>query len=247
MSRLPTQWHRLFASPPGGATEGWPTLVDAQRQVRAMVLGLARPAGAAALASLWQGVQADLGLPAPAIAVDGQRGYQLWFSLAQARPAAQADAFLAALCRRYLGEQADAARIEQQPGPVPALQPDGERWSAFVAADLAPMFEDEPWLDITPNPDGQAELLARLASIEPAALDEAMAKLVPTEAPATVGTTEAIAPATAPGAPRPRDPKAFLLDVMRDEQVALALRIEAAKALLPYTNESPCPDPEATP
>lgn len=247
MSRLPIQWHRLFAPQPSGGTEAWPALTDADGQVRAMVLGLARPAGAAALGSLWQGVQADLSLPAPAIAVDGCRGYQLWFSLAQARPAAQAEAFLTALCRRYLGEDGSAARIERQPGPVPAPQPGSERWSAFIAPDLAPMFEDEPWLDIPPNPDGQAELLARLASIEPAAFDEAMAKLVPAKAPATVGTTEGIAPATAPGAPRPRDPKAFLLDVMRDEQVALALRIEAAKALLPYTNESPGPDPEATP
>ncbi|BDI06903.1 hypothetical protein [Sphaerotilus microaerophilus] len=241
MSRLPIQWHRLFACVPGTGSELWPALADDQGQVRAMVLGLARPGGSAALASLWQGVQADLGLPAPAIAVDGQRGYQLWFSLAQARPAAQADAFLAALCRRYLGEQADAARIEPQPGPVPALQPDGERWSAFVAADLAPMFEDEPWLDIPPNPDGQAELLARLASIEPAAFDEAMAKLEPAEALPDAAAPPAPVPAGSvapPSAPRPRDPQAFLLDVMRDEQVALALRIEAAKALLPYaTND----------
>ena len=30
------------------------------------------------------------------------------------------------------------------------------------------------------------------------------------------------------------DPRRFLIEVMNDERVALALRIEAAKALLPY-------------
>lgn len=240
MSRLPIQWHRLFAPQPSGGTQAWPALTDADGHVRAMVLGLAQPASAAALGSLWQGVQADLGLPAPAIAVDGRRGYQLWFSLAQARPAAQAEAFLTALCRRYLGEDGSTARIERQPGPVPAPQAGSERWSAFIAPDLAPMFEDEPWLDIPPNPDGQAELLARLASIEPAAFDLAMAKLVPAKALPDSAANPAPVPAGSvapPSAPRPRDPKSFLLDVMRDEQVALALRIEAAKALLPYGDE----------
>lgn len=249
MSRLPIQWHRLFAPQPSGGTQVWPALTDADGQVRAMVLGLAQPASAAALGSLWQGVQADLGLPAPAIAVDGCRGYQLWFSLAQARPAAQAEAFLTALCRRYLGEDGSTARIERQPGPVPAPQAGSERWSAFIAPDLAPMFEDEPWLDIPPNPDGQAELLARLASIEPAAFDQAMARLAPTEPPPAAAhlpvPAQAPAPPAAPATPRPQDPKAFLLDVMNDEQVALALRIEAAKALLPYGDERTRTDPEA--
>jgi hypothetical protein len=34
-----------------------------------------------------------------------------------------------------------------------------------------------------------------------------------------------------------RAPKAFLLDVMNDASVALGLRIEAAKALLPYFDD----------
>lgn len=268
MSRLSLQWQRLYAPNPSTDTpapEGPCALVGTQAQVRAMVLELARPAEWAAIALTWQGVQADLGLPAPAITVNGRDGYQLWFSLARARPAAQASAFLAALCQRYLGEVADArirrfpwqprgAESIQHANAVPALQPDGQRWSAFVAADLAPMFEDEPWLDIPPNPDGQAELLARLESIEAAALDEAMARLAPAEPPASAApaaaapdTADPSPPPAVPTASRPSDPRQFLLDVMRDEQVALALRIEAAKALLHCSNDPPRPDPEATP
>lgn len=276
MSRLSTQWQRLLApqrpdDPDAAApAEGWPGLVDAEGRVRALVLELARPANWALLAPVWQGVQVDLGLPAPAIAVNGRDGYQLWFSLAQPLPVLQGNAFLAALRSRYLSDVA-ASRVTGYPrplpngqpathaGPVPALQADGERWSAFVAPDLAPMFNDEPWLDIPPNPDGQAELLARLASMAPAAFDHAMAQLAsagdsPSRSPALAS---AVAPAGArpdaeagmllpPAAatPRPRDPKGFLLDVMRDEQVALALRIEAAKALLPHFNDPARTDPE---
>ena len=50
--------------------------------VRGLVLELARPAEWPPMARLWQGVQADLGWPAPAIVVNGVDGYQLWFSLA---------------------------------------------------------------------------------------------------------------------------------------------------------------------
>jgi hypothetical protein len=43
-------------------------------------------------------------------------------------------------------------------------------------------------------------------------------------------------PTTPTSAARP-DPKHFLLQVMSDDTVPLALRIEAAKALLPYPDK----------
>lgn len=46
------------------------------------------------------GVQADLALPAPAIAVNGSDACQRWFSLVEPLPAPQAAAFLDALRRR---------------------------------------------------------------------------------------------------------------------------------------------------
>ena len=101
MNRLHTELHRLYLPPAvaaaavdGGSASGdspaGADLVDADGQVRAMVLELARPADWATLSAVWAGVQADLHLPAPAIAASGLDGIQLWFSLAQAVPVAQA-------------------------------------------------------------------------------------------------------------------------------------------------------------
>jgi hypothetical protein len=99
--------------------------------------------------------------------------------------------------------------------------PGGERWSAFVAPDLAPLFAETPWLDLPPGDDGQAQLLEALKPVPPAALAAAEAALAP-------------AAVAAPAAPAPGDPVAFLLRVMQDEAAPLALRVDAAKALLPH-------------
>lgn len=247
MNRLPSELHRLFGPQGLGDTRTAPEstgLTDAAGRVRAMVLGLARPTDWQALSRVWQGVQADLGLPAPAIAVAGPEGYQLWFSMAEPVPAAQAAAFLDRLRRRYLAD-IDAARITLLPLPdpqaasgarhatlVPALLAPNGPWSAFVAPDLAPMFSEESWLDMPPNPDGQADLLARLTSIAPADFLRALDQLAPVETSASpVDADAGTAASTRRGATT--DPRRFLLEVMNDDSVALALRIEAAKALLP--------------
>jgi len=103
-------------------------------------------------------------------------------------------------------------------------------WSAFVAADLAPVFVDTPWLDIPPNEEGQATLLRGLATIKPALFDEALERLAPVpsriDAPRTLERPETA----------DQDPRRFLLRVMNDDNVALALRIEAAKALLQHSD-----------
>lgn len=258
-------------------------LIDARGQVPAMVLALARPADWPALSAVWHGVQADLDLPAPAIAVAGADGYQLWFSLAEPVPAAQAAAFLDALRRRYLGD-IKVSRVGLLPAaagspqqtvharPVPAMLPDNGHWSAFVTADLAPVFDDEPWLDSPPNPGGQADLLSRLKSIPVADFEQALQRLLPapqladakaavdspaldtpaidSPAPAGagsgLGSDEGASPTT--GCPAPaaaaRDPKRFLLDVMNDDSVPLSLRIAAATALLPYVDEPGRASPE---
>ncbi|MEY4753462.1 MAG: hypothetical protein RJA44_1137 [Pseudomonadota bacterium] len=238
MDRLTQQLARLYGSPDAASAE-----------VRLLVLELARPADWGALAPLWQGVQAELGLPAPAIAVSGCDGYQLWFSLAEARPAAEAQAFLDALRQRWLAEL-DPQRLSFWPDPqapqpapqVPQLREHCEVWSAFVAADLAPVFADTPWLDIPPNLDGQAELLARLRSITPAEWQHARTLLQPAE-PEPAPPSASPVPPDALNLPWPpasggptesfSDPRQFLLAVMNDPGVALALRIDAARALLP--------------
>jgi hypothetical protein len=110
---------------------------------------------------------------------------------------------------------------------VPALQPATGRWSAFVAPDLAAIFSEEPWLDLAPNPEAQAKVLSRLECIKPAVFQAILERLSP------VVRTET-SPITSAPHGNSLDPKGFLLGVMNDKAIELHLRIEAAKALLPY-------------
>lgn len=245
MNRLQIELSRLYlpsgtAPPMSGANEL--ALYGPDGELRAAVLELARPADWPALSAVWQGVQADLGLPAPAIAVNGLDGYQLWFSWTQPLPLEQAQAFLRALCQRYLpGVPERRLRLLPQPGQnvpqVPALRPDSGLWSAFVAPDLAAVFGDEPAIDLPPGPDAQADLLARLGSMRPGDMLQAWERLQPVPAPeapiaADPQTPRDTVPHTAAGPGPGLSPSAFLRAVMDDPSVALALRIEAAKALL---------------
>ncbi|MBI3383917.1 MAG: hypothetical protein HY019_18080 [Aquabacterium sp.] len=252
MSRLQSERRRLYLPLATGDQDANPQasgLVDAQGRTRAMVLELARPADWDALSAVWHGVQVDLALPAPAIAVSGVDGYQLWFSLAEPLPATRASAFLEALRVRYLpGIGPERLRMLpavtalaplqfQHASLVPAPQAQAERWSAFVAPDLAPVFAETPWLDFPPSEHGQAELLSRLDSIAPADFQRAEARLSGQLTPSPdqpqpnqLELREASSRDTAPAL----DPKRFLLKVMNDDTVAMALRIEAAKALLPF-------------
>lgn len=253
MNRLQAELLRLYlpdAHPDPGQDAQACSLIGADGRVRAMVLALARPADWDALSALWRAVQADMALPAPAIAVSGVDAYQLWFSLVEAVPVADAQAFLESLCLRYLGNipterigiapAADASAPQQarHAGMVPALQAETGRWSAFVAPDLAALFADEPWLDLPPGTEAQAELLSRLESIKPAEFRQAMERLRSRATP--TASADVAGGATGPGdaghgsAGPLSAPQRFLLEVMNDPKVELQLRIEAAKALLPY-------------
>jgi hypothetical protein len=247
MNSLQSELYRLYlprlpAHGPGGVQ---PTgLVDPLNGVRCMVLELAGPPDWKVLSKVWHGVQAELELPAPAIAVSGTDGLQLWFSLAEAVPVVQAHAFLEGLRSRFLPD-IKASRIRLMPAPdasalrqdlharlVPALQEPGENWSAFVAPDLAPVFADTPWLDVPPGEEGQAALLGKLQATPQAVFEAAWERLGPVthRAPSSTHTAPAAAPAG-------EDPRGFLRRVMNDGTVALALRIEAAKALLENPND----------
>lgn len=240
LNRLAREYQRLFVSTqppkPGGEV-----------CARALVLGVTGPSAWQALAAAWRGAQTDLELPAAAIAVNGTDGLQLWFSLADAVEAARGLAVLDGLRRRYLRD-VPLHRVTMQVEPEPAGIPKvvsgcasrESRWSAFVAADLAPIFEETPWLDMQPTDDGQAELLSRVSSITPAELQTALQRLqvpepsVSDRAPASVPAGgDAHVSAAAVQAFHP-EAAAFLLQLMRDADAPLALRVEAAKALLPY-------------
>ena len=259
MSTLPAELDRLYLARgrniqnPLGAETG---LIAPDGTVRAMVLELARPADWTLLSTLWRGVQTDLELPAPAIAVSGLDAYQLWFSLAEPASVAQARAFLESLRLRYLslvapGRLAMMPSVDAaSPGQihhamlVPAQQPATSRWSAFVAPDLAAIFSEEPWLDLPPNPDAQAKVLARLECIKPAVFHAILEHFSPVVRPATAPMSsvaderdgsqanQEVKASASHG--NSLDPKGFLLGVMNDKTIELHLRIEAAKALLPY-------------
>lgn len=232
MRRLSSEWQRLYAADAQGS------LINGSGQVRALVLQLARPADWRAVSRVWEGVQTELNLPAPAIAVNGRDGYQLWFSLEQAVPAAEARAFLADLQTRYLAE-VPAERLDLWPR-LDTLAPEGiqhttllpdphgqavapEQWSAFLAPDLAPVFQDTPWLDLPPNLEGQADLLSHQRCIKPADWRRLCAPGLTSTLPEPPARVD-----------RATDPRQFLLSVMNNDHIDMALRIEAAKALLPY-------------
>ena len=245
MNTLQAELRRLYlvddtnSQDPDGDAPRMMMTVDGR--VRAMVLELARPADWNVLATVWQGVQADLALPAPAIAVSGVDGFQLWFSLAESISVSHAQVFLASLRVRYLSAVAPA-RISLLPSAthhasmVPAEQPGTGLWSAFVAPDLAPIFSDGPWLDVCPSPEAQAHVLSRLACIKPETFQAVMDRFGNTTVPTTGlanGKRDAH-PAVAPLHAESFNSRQFLHAIMNDPAIELHLRIEAAKALLPY-------------
>ena len=244
MNRLQSELHRLYLLQPSALADEAQAggLVSVSGTVRAMVMELAHPPSWELLSKVWYGVQAELDLPAPAIAVSGTDGIQLWFSLAEPVTALRAHGFLERLRLRFLPEvdarrlrlmpaaDASAQRPELHASLVPAQQLTGDNWSAFVAPDLAPVFVDTPWLDIPPSNDGQAALLQGIKLLTPAAFEAAIDPL-DANAPVPVVSTE---PRAAQGrqASAAQDAEQFLLQVMRDDAQTMALRIEAAKVLL---------------
>lgn len=241
MSRIDAETQRLFRLPADAGTGG-PCFISADGRVRALVLALAGPADWAPLAPLWQGVQADLGWPPPAIAVNGSDAFELWFSLAEPLPRADAVQLLAQLQRRYLADLRPE-RVRTWPGTDATAQPPAcppfaagpERWAAFVTPDLPAVFGDDPALDFEPGADAQADLLVRQRSIKASDLRTARAVLAPVTPPvvaAPIPPTPAAKPEALASLGHHQDPRAFLLAVMNDPVAPLALRIEAAKGLL---------------
>ena len=244
MDRLEAEHARLYLP----ADHNAPALISPTGQVRALVIELQQSAGWNATAALWQSMQDELGLPAPAIAISGRDGYQLWISLKQAVSIELAHHFLGLLRQRFLATIAPR-HVRLLPAPddsgtgtacharlLPCHLEETDRWSAFVAPDLAALFADEPWLDLPPSSDAQADLLARLGSTGPEEFQQALAQLQPVAAsanpsPETPGQRLTAASKTEAG-PGWTDPRQFLLAVMNDREVEMGLRIEAAKALL---------------
>lgn len=224
----------------------------AEGQVRLMRLNFRKARDWEAVAQLYQAVQDELDLPRPAISVSAESGFHLWFSLAVPISVGSARSFLEALRRRYLAE-IPVAHIEFFPGDdsavgvtlVPALQRASGKWSAFIDPSMGSMFVEESGLDMAPNMERQADMLAALKSIKAEDFARAVELLL---APVEVASPmPALACGESDASPVLRqsagllgvgsnftDPAGFLLAVMNDATVSASHRIEAAKALLPY-------------
>ena len=233
MNRLQREFDRLFGAPDGLAESI--DLINEDGRVKMLVITVARSRDWPAVAGLLSALQETLGLPLPAVAVDGKAGFQLWLPLAEPVAPEAAASFLMALRRQYLGDIADADIVLQPslgaPGSVrriPALSAASDRWSAFVDPTMGGMFVEEGGLDFEPNPDRQADQLASISPIEPVDFVSALAALIASEATTPASAESASVPAIG----RFTEPRDFLLAVMNEPSAPLALRIEAAKALL---------------
>ncbi len=238
MNALETEFHRLYLVKDSTAVA--PGLMSEDGRVRAMVMELVRPADWSVVSAVWQRVQSDLNLPPPAIAVTGNDSYQLWFSLAEPVSAAEASFFLESLRQRFLSD-ISPEHISMLPTEtrhaqlVPALQQSTGLWSAFVAPDLAAIFADSPGLDVSPRVEAQANVLAPLESIK-ASVFEAIFDQVISDVERNSASQQSGTPVVPPSNKQcDSDAKRFLTEVMNDASVEMHLRIEAAKAILPYS------------
>ncbi len=223
-------------------------LVDADDMARALVVEFEDSGDWQHAANLYQAVQDELDLPAPALSVSGNQGYALWFSLADAVPVAQAAVFLTALRSSYLADL-PVSRVGLRPTAdaiarvtlAPSRHPVSGKWAAFIDPSLGGMFIDEPWLEMAPNQDKQAELLAAIKSIKAAEFQAALSVLhsasptdpAPTDAePTSPGVVAARRRSSLNVGSGYHDPQSFLLAVMNDTSASARHRIAAAKALL---------------
>jgi hypothetical protein len=267
--RLLSELRRLFLRPDAPASElaalerqlageaaAAPGLEDAQGRTRLLAVGLhgvARGQGdahCAALLRVGKALMEELGLPEPAFSVNGREGYDLWLPLAEPVPAAQAREFLDLLRQAFL---ADLPAVHLLPGseaapagvPLPpGLHPATGLWSVFIAPGLAPSFSEEAGIDLPPNLDKQAELLARLAPVSPEAFGEALEQLrrrvngvaepVQATAATQAGAAAAPAPATAAGPVAPQRPQPGPLTDVRDELMRALVGAASAVVATPF-------------
>ena len=111
-------------------------------------------------------LQAELGLPPPAVSITGDQGYALWLSLETPVPVGLAQQFVQ-LVRRAYGAHIEPG-LDVVTGPVelpPCVHRGSGRWAAFIHPGLGASFADESGLEMAPPLSGQVALLEHLDSI----------------------------------------------------------------------------------
>jgi hypothetical protein len=142
-------------------------------------------------------LQAELGLPAPAVSIDGASAYRLWLSLETPVPAAEAQDFLELLRQSYFPQTEVAPDAATAPVYLPpCLNPRSGKWAAFIHPGMGASFAEESGLEMAPPLAGQVGFLESLDSIDEIQFREALRKLEQRRAPAP-------APAQAPASAEP--------------------------------------------
>lgn len=150
-------------------------------------------------------LQAELGLPAPAVSINGASAFNLWLSFAAPVPASQAQDFLELLRKAYFpGIEIDPDAATAPVYLPPCLNPRSGKWAAFIHPGMGASFADESGLELAPPLAGQAGFLEGLDSIDEAQLARAMQKLQqPAARAASAAALPAQAMAPVPVAPPP--------------------------------------------
>jgi hypothetical protein len=144
------------------------------------------------LCAVANALQAELGLPAPAVSISGANGYCLWLSLETPAPAAQAQKFMELLRQAYfpdldLPPDAVSAPVEVPP----CLNRHTGKWAAFIHPGMGASFAGESGLEMAPPLAGQAAFLEGLQSISEAQFLHALNMLQQSHRPAPMDNVPA--------------------------------------------------------
>jgi hypothetical protein len=158
-------------------------------------------------------LQADLGLPAPAVSIDGASAYRLWLSLETPVAAGEAQDFLELLRQAYFPELELAPDAATAPVYLPpCLNPRSGKWAAFIHPGMGASFAEESGLEMAPPLGAQVGFLEGLDSIADDQFRQAVRKLeqrrgpAPARAPAEPVSSAALdALAAEPFALQPQD------------------------------------------
>jgi len=163
MQKLNAELSRLYLAPANGGT-------------RTISLEFKRLAGDGEeghwerLCMVANALQAELGLPAPAVSISGAGAFGLWLSLENPVTAAQAQAFAKLVCP-------DAEADVTASVLPPFLNQASGKWAAFIHPGMGASFAGDEALDMQPPEAGQVALLEGLESIRPAQFAQALDQL----------------------------------------------------------------------
>jgi hypothetical protein len=219
MEKLIAELTRLYLAPEAvtrealtqhllGQTTRAIKLTTADGLARALVIPFRKVSGApegqhwTRLCEVANALQATLGLPAPAVSIDGASAYYLWLSLETPVPTADAQDFLAALRLAYFPETELAPDAATAPVYLPpCLNPRTGKWAAFIHPGMGASFAEESGLEMTPPVAGQVGFLERLESISEAQFRVALAKLQPPKVAVAAPTAASVPDIPAAGLP----------------------------------------------